>query len=336
MEERIYFDGAANMTPYKAVLDILQDVYTSNTNNPSSLHHEGIQASEMLEKARYDIANLIGCNADEIFFVSGASEAIAWVAKMRTLVVHPTSHHSVMEAKKDCNPKLIKKTVIAIPYYDSETGTKNELAEFGNKDIFLDLTASIGKEKINLHNMPQVKYACFSAHKFGGVLGAGVLYIKKNVQKYIQPLIWGSQERGCRGGTENYPAIIAMAEALKICYEHFDENNKHIKDMGVYIYNNIKDIVKVRCSYNVINITFKNLSAQSAVSLFDIYGVAISAGSACNSKSVEPSQTLLYRSYSREDALKTIRVSLTVNNTLEECQRFIKILKEVVDTYDSV
>ena len=212
MKERIYFDGAANMAPYKAVLDVLQNIYTSKINNPSSLHHEGVMASEMLEKARYDIAKLIGCDADEIFFVSGASEAIAWVAKMRTLVVHPTSHHAVMEAKQDCNPKLIKKPVIAIPYYDSETGTKNELTEFADKDIFLDLTASIGKERINLHEMPRVKYACFSAHKFGGVLGAGVLYIKRNVQKYIQPLIWGSQEHNYRGGTENYPAIVAMAE----------------------------------------------------------------------------------------------------------------------------
>lgn len=336
MKERIYFDGAANVTPYEAVLDILRDVYTSNMNNPSSLHNEGVKASDLLEKARDDIAKIIGCDTDEIFFVSSSSEAIAWVAKMRTLVVHPTSHHSVFEAQKDCNPKLIKKPVVAIPYYDSETGTRNDLTEFLNKEIFLDLTAAIGKEYINLHDMKNVTYACFSAHKFGGVLGAGVLYIKKRVQKYIQPLIWGSQERGCRGGTENYPAIIAMAEALKITYDNFDKNKARMGTLMAYLYNKVSLLVDTRCSVNTINITFKNLSAQSAVLIFDMYGVAISAGSACNSKSVEPSPTLLYRRYSNEQALRTIRLSLTPNNTIEECEKFIKILKEVVDTYDNI
>jgi len=336
MEERIYFDGAANITPYKSVLEAIQPLYQAGINNPSSLHKEGLKASILIENARKDIAKILNCKKEEIFFVSSASEAIAWVAKMRKILVHPTSHHAVFESNKDCNPKLTEKPVIAIPLYDSETGTRNDLKEFKDNEIFLDLTASIGKEKINLKKMKNVKYACFSAHKFGGIFGAGILYIKKDVQKYIQPLIWGSQENEYRGGTENVPAIVAMAEALKINNKNFGKYKSHIESMVSYLYDNLKDVCKIRYSSNTLNITFDNVTAQFAVLVLDKMGVAISAGSACNSLSVEPSSILIYRGYSRDDALKTIRISLSINNTLDECKKFIKVIKNFIDNYDTV
>lgn len=330
--ERIYFDNASNETPNKGVLKLLNIFYTSKVHNPSSTHKEGIEASFWLENARKNIAKVLGCYEDEIFFVSSSSEAIAWVAKMRKIIAHPTSHHSVIEAQKDCNPKLINELVLAIPYYDSETGQRNKIEDIDN-EIFLDLTASIGKEKINLHNMKKVTYACLSSHKFGGILGAGLLYIRKDVQQYIQPLIWGSQEQGYRGGTENYPAIIVMSEALKKCYEHFDENKAKINELMDYLTTNMPKC-KFQSANSTLNITFNKLSAQTAVVIFDKEGVAISAGSACNSHSVEPSSTLLYRGYTKDEALKTIRVSLSENNTIEECKNFIKILKDIIDKYD--
>ena len=122
---RIYFDNASNETSNKDILRLLNILYTSKVHNPSSTHKEGIEASFWLENARKDIAKVLGCNEDEIFFVSSSSEAIAWVAKMRKIIAHPTSHHSVIEAQKDCNPKLTDEPVLAIPYYDSETGQKN-------------------------------------------------------------------------------------------------------------------------------------------------------------------------------------------------------------------
>lgn len=330
--KRIYFDNASNETPNKDVLKLLSIFYTSKVHNPSSTHKEGIEASFWLENARKDIAKVLGCDEDEIFFVSSSSEAIAWVAKMRKIIAHPTSHHSVIEAQKDCNPKLIDEPVLAIPYYDSETGQKNEIKGV-KPEIFLDLTASIGKEIINLHDMKNVTYACLSAHKFGGILGAGLLYIRKDVQQYIQPLIWGSQEQGYRGGTENYPAIIAMSEALKKCYEYFDGNKAKLDYLMKFLVSNMPKC-RFQSATNTLNITFNKLSAQTAVVIFDKEGVAISAGSACNSHSVEPSLTLLYRGYTKDEALKTIRISLSENNTIEECKSFIKILKDIIDKYD--
>ena len=334
MEERIYFDGASNMTPFQAVLDYIQPLYTESIHNPSSLHKEGILASNMVDIARLTIAKILGCDSSEIFFVSSASEAIAWVAKMRKLIPHPTSHHAMIESQKDCNPKLSDKYVLGISYYDNETGMKNNLDELPYDEIFLDLTASIGKEKINLHKMKKVTYACLSAHKFGGILGAGLLYIREDVQQYMQPLIWGSQEKQYRGGTENVPAIMAMMKALEINDENYIQYKEHILEMVDYLTDELNKFCTVYSSSNTLNITFKNLSAQSAVLIFDRMGVAVSAGSACNSISVEPSKILLYRGYSKDDALKTIRISLTIYNTLDECEKFIKIAKNIIDNYD--
>ena len=335
MEERIYLDGAANMTPYKDVLKAIQPFYEFGINNPSSLHKEGVKASYWLNLAREDIAKILGCDEDEIFFVSSSSEAIAWVAKMRKVIAHPTSHHSMIEAQKDCNPKLTDKIVLGVPYYDSETGIKNDLDELPYAEVFLDLTASIGKEKINLHKMKQVTYACLSAHKFGGILGAGILYIRRDVQEYIQPLIWGSQEKNSRGGTENLPAIVAMALALKINDKEFKRNKEKINELMNYLIENLPPC-KYSHSSNTLNITFKNLSAQSAVLIFDKMGIAVSAGSACSSHSLKPSAILLYRGYSREEAMNTIRISLSIYNTIEECEKFIKTLKYIIDNFDEV
>ena len=106
--------------------------------------------------------------------------------------------------------------------------------------------------------------------------------------------------------------------------------------MVSYLYDNLKDVCKIRYSSNTLNITFDNVTAQFAVLVLDKMGVAISAGSACNSLSVEPSSILIYRGYSRDDALKTIRISLSINNTLDECKKFIKVIKNFIDNYDTV
>lgn len=334
MEKRIYFDGAANVSPYKEVIEELNKYYSEIYKNPSSIHSEGIRASFSLDIARETIANYLKCKPQEVFFVSSSSEAISWVAKMRKIIAHPTSHHSVFEAQKDCSPKLIDEPILCIPYMDSETGSILDLSEYKDKDLFLDLTASMGKIEIRLNEYPNIKYACFSAHKFGGVLGAGILFIREDVQKYNQPLIYGSQELNYRGGTENFPAIMAMKKALEISLSNQEQNVNKTKRLIDYLSQNIKKVNFRTNGVNIINITFKRLDAQSAVSLFDKNGIALSAGSACNSLSVEPSSTLLYYGYKKKDAMNTIRISLTHDNTIEECETFIKILSEIIDSFD--
>ena len=84
----------------------------------------------------------------------------------------------------------------------------------------------------------------------------------------------------------------------------------------------------------IINITFNHLDAQTAVQIFDREGVAISAGSACNSGTDEPSRALMASGYEEEEAKRTIRVSLGKQNTMREVKKFVKILRKVIDNYD--
>lgn len=349
---RVYFDNAATTPLDKRVLKAMRPFLTTHYGNPSSTHKEGRKARMAVTNARVLIADLLGCRPDEIFFTSGASESNSWVVKNVISQVEEYSHDSVVLAAEsyhdEFNPELV-----SYPLIDSETGGLHEFNE--SKYAFVDLTQAIGKVDINLNgNLKHCMTASFSAHKFNGPKGVGVLFIRKEFQDSFEPLIYGHQERMFRGGTENVAGIVGMATALEITIREMEKHNKHIDRMADYIRQqvllnkrklergvmvplfvlNMMNDVKIWKQHNIINITFAHLSAQSAVQIFDQYGIAISAGSACNSDSDEPSKTLLYYGFPSEEALRTIRVSLGYQNTLRECKKFIRVLRKVIDKYD--
>ena len=149
--------------------------------------------------------------------------------------------------------------------------------------------------------------------------------------------------------------IVGMAEALRIAIKELPKNRQHIREMQDYImiYANypakIKTdnvpifwnwagfrYVRVEGHNGIINITFNHLDAQTAVQIFDREGIAISAGSACNSGSDKPSKTLLASGYTSEEAMRTIRVSIGKQNTLHEIKKFVKILRKIIDKYDKI
>ena len=144
---KIYVDGNSNMPPNKIVLARTIPLYLGRYGNPSSFHSMGLRAQEILEYSRIEIANTLNCLPEEIFFVSGASEAISWVSKMRTLIVSPSAHHSIKEATLNCSPHYSYRPIVALPLIDNETGQVNDIGSFD--EVFLDLTSSIGKIKVD-------------------------------------------------------------------------------------------------------------------------------------------------------------------------------------------
>ena len=129
-----------------------------------------------------------------------------------------------------------------------------------------------------------------------------------------------------------------MAKALEIINKKHSKNKKQLAKLEIYLYEALKNmnLKYIKHSNGIINITFKNLNAQSAVQILDKKGIAVSAGSACNSGSDEPSRTLLFYGYNKEDALNTIRISLGIRNTKREIKRFISVLKKIIDIYDVI
>lgn len=336
--KRIYLDNAATTPIDRRVLKAMRLFLTSQYGNPSSVHKEGKIARMAIENARKTIAYYLNCQPNEIFFTSGASESNSMVSKSLGYKCDETSHDSMLMANNQ-QSKFI--TAVSLPLFNSETGLKcnNELCEGGL--CHLDLTQAIGKVDIKLDKEHPVVKDCitasFSGHKIGAPKGVGVLFIRTECQAMFQPLIYGHQENGMRGGTENVAGIVGLAKAVELAYQELYKNTKKISSLRQYLVEHISDTGLVVGGDNgIVNITFNNLNAQTAVQIFDKEGVAISAGSACNSGSDEPSRTLMYYGKTPEEALKTIRVSIGKQNTLHEIKRFVKILKKVIDKYDKV
>lgn len=350
--KRIYFDNAATTPIDKRVLKAMKPYLTNKYGNPSSVHKEGREARIAIEKARKTVADILKCSPDEIFFTSGASEGNSLVSKKYNYLCDKTSHDSMVLAN-------YKKTFggYSYPLVDSETGHIH-LPNDKYDNLHVDLTQAIGKldiclysysfsyNTITLYNeatklkLDNCATASFSGHKFGAPKGVGVLFIRKEWQDVFKPLIYGHQENGFRGGTENVAGIVGLAKALELATAEMGKDNKAISNVVECILKeikkkNIEKCIKVEANHNIINITFKSLSAQSAVQIFDRMGIAISAGSACSSGSDEPSNTLLFYGYTPTEALQTIRVSVGKQNTIHQAKKFVKVLRKIIDKYDT-
>lgn len=353
--KRLYFDNAASTPINKHVLRAIKPYLTKYYGNPSSVHKEGRTAYIAIEKARKDIAKILNCQANEIFFTSGASESNSWVSKNFGYYCDDTSHDSMALANVD---RKIELSYYSYPLLDSETGHIHKPHKGCGEGYHIDLTQAIGKINISLYGykintldnystltlydnslgLDKCATASFSGHKFGAPKGIGVLFIREQYQKVFVPLIYGHQERGMRGGTENVVGIVGMAEALKQAYKNIERNKKKILKISNYITNNIHPYKKMNIGFDgsIINITFRFLNAQTAVKIFDLHGVAISAGSACNSGSDEPSKVLISQGYSKQDANNTIRISIGNQNTLHQARKFVKIFNKIIDNYDKL
>jgi cysteine desulfurase len=341
--KRIYFDNAATTPIDKRVLKAMKPFLTKYYGNPSSTHKEGRTAHNAIEKARKQCADALNCSTDEIFFTSGASESNSWIAKIRKLRVDNKSHNSIIEAV-DSKKQIGFDGIPSYPLINNETGEEKPLPL---TCAHLDLTQAIGKCDIDLSWNSGIFYASLSAHKFGGPKGVGILYVCKYAQKQygLLPLIYGHQENGKRGGTENVAGIVGMGKAIELTTKEMKKNNKQIKKVVDYICNSIYgrfyylpykyDVEKIQSNNHIINITFQNLNAQTAVQIFDRYGIAISAGSACNSNSEEPSHVLINSAYTESEALRTIRVSIGKQNTIKEAKKFVRVLKKIIHDYDN-
>lgn len=189
--------------------------------------------------------------------------------------------------------------------------------------LHVDATQALPYIPINVVELG-VDLMSASGHKLSSVLkGVGFLYKKNGIN--IQPLIYGSQESGLRGGTENVFGIIGLSKAIEYCdvgQEAIEEMCKK-RDYFINLLESRFDCELNGDSYyrlpNNINVTFsQNITGESLLYMLDMSGIAISVGSACNSYSIEPSYVLKEIGLSDEQAMKTIRISLSNDITYEQ------------------
>lgn len=265
----IYVDNAATTKMSKTAIDAMLPYLDTIYANPSSLHSAGQQAAEALFTSRKTIAEILGCNANEIYFTSGGSEsdnqAIISAALygekkgkkhiISTAIEHHAVLHTLDKLKKqgfeitllDAHENGIVRTedliralrpdtaLVTVMYANNEIGTIQPIREIGaicrEKGILFhtDAVQAVGHIAIDV-NKDNIDLLSLSAHKFHGPKGVGVLYAKRGT--VLTNLIeGGAQERGKRAGTENMPAIVGMTAALKEAVLHMEENAAKLSSM---------------------------------------------------------------------------------------------------------
>jgi len=243
--------------------------------------------------------------------------------------------------------KAIKKntSLISIMFANNEIGTIQPIEEIGkiakeyNIPFHTDAVQAVGKVKIDLSKMDFIDYLTLSGHKIYAPKGIGALY-KRNGTKPICPLInGGHQEFSLRAGTENTIGIVALGEAFRQLKIEMDEEVARIKYLRDKLENGLKSKIEnikinghpVHRLPGTLNVSFKNIEGESILLRLDLYGIAVSTGSACSTGSLEPSHVITAICDIPEIAHSSVRFSLGRENTEDEIDRTIDTVKEVVE-----
>lgn len=372
----IYADNAATTkmsdVAIKAVTDAMNEIY----GNPSSLHSIGQKAAEMLLKSRMEIAECLSADYKEIYFTSGGSEAdnqaIVSAARFGALknkehiVSIKIEHHAVLHTLEKLekegfevtlldvgesgivNPNDVENAIredtalVTIMFANNEIGTLQPIKEIGEicreKGVIFhtDAVQAVGHIKIDVNEL-NIDMLSLSAHKFHGPKGVGVLFARKNIP-LTNIIEGGAQERGKRAGTENLPAILGMAAALKDVVSNIEKNTEKVTFLRERLIEGLSHIphaaingdAKKRLPGNV-NFCFEGVEGESLLLLLDNKGIAASSGSACTSGSLDPSHVLLAIGRPHEVAHGSLRLTLCEKNTKEEVDYIVKSVAEVVE-----
>ena len=258
----IYADNAATTKMSRTAIDAMLPYMETYYGNPSSLHTVGQKANEALTQARERIAACLGCDAREITFTSGGSEAdnqaIISAARLgekkgkKHIISTAFEHHAVLHTLKKLEKEGFAVTLldvhengmvsaqqveaairpdtclVTVMFANNEIGSVQPIAEIGavcrSKGVLFhtDAVQAAGHLHIDVVSQ-QIDMLSLSAHKFHGPKGCGVLYARKGI-RLTNLIEGGAQERGKRAGTENIPGIMGMAAALEEACAHIDEN----------------------------------------------------------------------------------------------------------------
>ena len=373
---RIYADNAAttkiSQTAMRAMISAMENSY----GNPSSIHQIGMAANDALQTAREQIARCLGCMPKEIFFTSGGTEsdnqAIMSAAMLgakqnkRHIISTAFEHHAVLHtlrrlkeqgfeiqlldvgAEGNITAAQVEEAIrpdtclITVMFANNEIGSVLPIAEIGEVCrahgvlFHTDAVQAAGHIPVNVKKQ-NIDMLSLSAHKFHGPRGIGALYVKRGIE-LTSLMEGGGQERGKRPGTENLPAIMGMAAALKEECTLMEQNeakviamrDRLIQGLSQIPYSILNGSREKRLPGNV-NFCFEGVSGESLLLLLDSKGICASSGSACASGALDPSHVLLSLGLAPEIAQGSLRISLDISNTEEEIDYMLEVIPQVVE-----
>lgn len=233
-------------------------------------------------------------------------------------------------------------TLISIMFANNEIGTIEPIYKIGkiasdNNIIFhTDAVQAIGNIKIDVKKL-NIDSLSLSGHKFYAPKGIGALYVKEGIAfEKIQD--GGHQEKDKRAGTENVAEIVAIGKAIENIYKNFDEYNEHLKMLReLYIQQIEKHFPNAKLNGDRINrlpgnanFSFKNIDAQQLLIELDKKGICASAGSACNTGTIEPSHVLTAIGLDTNMANGALRTTFGKANTKQDVEILVKFLTELI------
>ena len=328
---RVYLDHNAT-TPLREETRRAMIVAMDVIGNPSSVHAEGRRAKGLVEDSRRALADAVGAGEADIVFVSGATEAAALALAGRNLQSSGLEHAAVAAW---CDPVLpvvdgavqvADPSRSAVQLANSETGLVQDLPQ---GLAVSDITQGFGRVPFS-YAWSGVEMVFLSAHKFGGPKGIGALIMPRGHDLAAQ-IRGGGQEMGRRSGTENIIGIAGMAAAATAAQRDLaDGRLERVAEIR-----NILEKAIEAAPYETISVgkAFERLpntacfvvpgwKGETQVMAMDLAGFAVSAGSACSSGKVKASAVLPALGLSVAEAACAMRVSLGVETTQEDVERF--------------
>ncbi|CAB4244707.1 Cysteine desulfurase IscS [Methylacidimicrobium sp. AP8] len=376
--KRIYLDYNAT-APLDFRARAAMEPYLDLRGNPSSQHAEGRRARAAIDLARERIAALLRVKPREIVFVSSGSQSnsLGILGLARALrgkgnhlicsaIEHPAVSQSMAYLEREgflvsrapvdrfgmVDPEALaailrpETILVSILSASNEVGTRQPMRKIGRicaeRGVVLhsDVVQSAGKEDLCFSEWG-VSSASLAAHKFGGPLGAAVLYVRSGL--HLDRVIFGGEQEGGRWpGTENVAAIVGMAEALAWAEEERKAGSIRQWELTERLWQGIADLPGIRRwghpsqrLTNTLAVSFSQLDGESLRIALDLEGIAVSGGSACSSGALRPSPVLLAMGASEAEARSMVRFSIGPGIGSEEIEETIRRFRKVVSRVEA-
>ncbi len=357
MPASAYLDHNATSPLRPAAFDAMAEALRAG-GNPSSVHKVGRTARAAVDRARRQVADLVGALPAEVIFTSGGTEANNMAlrgAGRRRRLVSAVEHESVRNAASDAEVVPVdaegvvdlaaleaalgqssEPALVSVMLANNETGVVQPIAEVvrlaraAGALVHCDAVQAAGKMAVSIHGLG-VDYLSIAAHKLGGPTGVGALVVRAGAP-LASDRKGGAQETNRRAGTENLSGIAgfgaAAAEALRVLDVQALRDKLELALVQIAPSARIHGAGAPRLC-NTTFISMPGVSSETQVMAFDLAGVCISAGSACSSGKVHQSAVLRAMGVPEAEAATAVRISLGWNTESADIDRLIAAWRDL-------
>ena len=370
-----YLDHAATSPMLPEAKTALLAALDAPLGNAAALHQAGHTAHNLIESARQEIAQLIGAKPHEIIFTSGSSEAnntVMHIFAGQTIAASAIEHDSILKSSATWGQSVLLPTdptgrvdtkaaakiirerhprLISVMVANNELGTFEPIAELAalahaaGAQFHTDATAAVGKIPIDVRAL-DVDYLTLSAHKIGGAIGVGALYVRDGAP--FAPLIFGGhQENGRRAGTSPTPLIAAFGAAAHVVRaQNFPaQYQRQVRPLRDQLARRIlSEVPHAQLNTpldhslpHILNCSFAAAEGESIQLYLDLKAnIAVSTGSACAAGNGQPSHVIMATHHDAEVAHSSIRFSLGLDTRPADLDLTVAVLKDTVTYLQSI